>query len=252
LAPLSNGRAAETQLRLRTRRALRAAALELRSGLARLESVRRAVLDRRDAVRDQLRDSQVRLGGEARDDDISALFRRGQMQMPLIPPPILARWVAGARERTELQVWANELVEATWPRNRSDDVPCTDPELLAAVGARQVEPLRRGVMSSIEVVTAARTTVAEWASHALERLKQPSTPKDEHGDPLATRGGECLVFAPMDARSELESVLPPDRFRSMWVDGPHARVIFIRTFGGYSLDEVLRGSGFQATDGTKS
>ncbi|MEN9799125.1 MAG: hypothetical protein RL653_2821 [Pseudomonadota bacterium] len=237
----------ERQLWLRQRRVLRGAARAVASARERLGAVRRALEEARQASRQALVGLKVQLGPEAAADDLSTLLNASStLHPPLLPPAAVAQWVSRAREVTEPRVWADRVLEAGWPTHGlREDAPCMDGAVLETLAERQVAPLRtRSLFDDVEaragVVEAARRMGPGLASG----LAPACTPRDGHGDPAhGLRAGEGFVLAPLSGREALEEVLSelPLRLQLAWSDSPALRVVFVRTWEGFTVAELRNG-----------
>lgn len=241
-------RQADLQLLLRRKRARRSALLALEEALARLQLVRRSLLEARDRKRQELVALGVTPTPEARLDDLGPLVGAGGLlHGPLVPPEVLSRWVAGCREISERRVWADRLLEGTWPAGGLlEDVPCADSERIAELSLRQVRPLsERSVLDDPEASQQAVEVLRDFSARMASALAPPCQPLNEQGDPvLGTRPGEGFVIAPAVGREVLEAGLrdSPSRLPVLWSPSRSARVLFLRTWEGYSVEEIARGA----------
>ena len=240
---------AEAQLALRRRRVRRGALLSLEATLARLQAVRRTFVAARDRTRDSLIALGVKLGPDQSHDDLSGLLGEGgPLHGVLVPSALLSRFIARCREITEETVWADRFLRDAWPANAlEEDVPCADDAVIEALGRKQVAPLaQRSVFADLELAPAAVESIHAFALRAPGVLAAPCQPRDPLGDPApGTRPGEGFVVAPIESRDALERLLQdaPGRMVPLWTESSAARVLFVRTWEGYTVDEIARGAG---------
>jgi hypothetical protein len=238
---------AREQLRLRRRRARRGAILAIEAFLGRLRAVRRALISARDASRQELERLGVPPGADGRQDDLSAILRSAtSLHRHLVGERAIHDWIAGALRWSDPNVWATELLEGSWPaRGLDGDIPCADPAVLAALGREQVEPLaERNVLAEGPARAEAREVVADLARRVPTALALPCVPRDPYDQPArGVRAGETLVVA---TRTTAE-VLPDGAGPVLVSPSRSGRVMFLRTWEGYSLAEVARGAGLAPT-----
>lgn len=239
---------AELQLVVRRKRARRGAILALENAVARLQAVRHALLEARDRKRQELLALGVTPAAEARLDDLGPLLGAGGLlNGSLVPPEVISRWIAARREITEDRVWADRLLEGAWPEGGLlEDVPCGDPERLAELSRRQVQPMgERSVLDDSEGGQQAADVLRDFGSRMGAVLAPPCQPLNAHGDPvLGLRPGEGFVIAPSGGRDTLDAGLRdvPTRLPVLWSPSKAARVIFLRTWEGFSVEELTRGA----------
>lgn len=239
---------ADLQLLLRRKRARRSTLLALEEALARLQVVRRSLLEARDRKRQELVALGVTPAPEARLDDLGLLAGAGGLlHGSLVPPEVLSRWVAGCREIAERRVWADRLLEGTWPAGGLlEDVPCADFERIAELSLRQVRPLaERSVLDDPEASQQAVEVLRDFSSRMASALAPPCQPLNGQGDPVpGTRSGEGFVIAPAVGREVMEAGLrdSPSRLPVLWSPSRSARVLFLRTWEGYCVEEIARGA----------
>ncbi len=244
----ARGRQAELQLVLRRKRARRGAILALENAVARLQAVRRALLEARDGKRQELVALGVTPATEARLDDLGPLLGAGGLlHGSLMPPEVISRWIAGCREITEDRVWADRLLEGAWPPGGLlEDVPCGDAERVTELSQRQVRPLaQRSVLDDAEGGTQAGDVLRDFSARMGSVLAPPGQPLNAHGDPVpGVRSAEGFVIAPSAGRDVLEAGLRdmPVRLPVLWAPSKAARVIFLRTWEGFSVEEIARGA----------
>jgi hypothetical protein len=239
---------AELQLVVRRKRARRGAILALENAVARLQAVRRALLDARDGKRQELLALGVTPAAEARLDDLGQLLGAGGLlHGALVPPDVISRWSAARREISEDRVWADRLLEGAWPAGGLlEDVPCGDPERITELSRRQVQPMaERSVLDDSEGGQQAVDVLRDFGSRMGAMLAPPCQPLNAHGDPvLGVRPGEGFVIAPSAGRDTLDAGLRdvPSRLTVLWSPSKAARVIFLRTWEGLSVEEIARGA----------
>jgi hypothetical protein len=239
---------AELQLVVRRKRARRGAILALENAVARLHAVRHALLEARDRKRQELLALGVTPAVEARLDDLGPLLGAGGLlHGSLVPPEVISRWIASRREISEDRVWADRLLEGAWPEGGLlEDVPCGDPERIVELSRRQVRPLaERSVLDDQEGGQQAADVLRDFGSRMGAVLAPPCQPLNAHGDPvLGVRPGEGFVIAPSAGRDTLDAGLRdmPTRLPILWSPSKAARVIFLRTWEGLSVEEMSRGA----------
>lgn len=239
---------AELQLVVRRKRARRGAILAMENAVARLEAVRHALLEARDRKRQELLALGVTPAAEARLDDLGQLLGvGGLLHGSLVPPEVISRWIAARREITEDRVWADRLLEGAWPEGGLlEDVPCGDPERIAELSRRQVQPMgERSVLDDSESGQQSADVLRDFGSRMGAVLAPPCQPLNAHGDPVSgLRPGEGFVIAPSAGRDTLDAGLRdvPTRLPVLWSPSKAARVIFLRTWEGFSVDEITRGA----------
>ncbi|QRK04510.1 hypothetical protein JQX13_30150 [Archangium violaceum] len=239
---------AELQLVVRRKRARRGAILALENAVARLQAVRHALLEARDRKRQELLSLGVTPAAEARLDDLGPLLGAGGLlHGSLVPPEVISRWIAARREISEDRVWADRLLEGAWPEGGLlEDVPCGDPERVAELSRRQVQPMgERSVLDDPEGGQQAADVLRDFGARMGAVLAPPCQPLNAHGDPvLGLRPGEGFVIAPSAGRDTLDAGLRdvPTRLPVLWSPSKAARVIFLRTWEGFSVEEVTRGA----------
>jgi hypothetical protein len=241
-------RQADLQLVVRRKRARRGAILALENAVARLQAVRHALLEARDRKRQELSALGVTPASEARLDDLGPLLGAGGLlHGSLVPSEVISRWVASRREVSEDRVWADRLLEGAWPSGGLlEDVPCGDPERIAELSRRQVRPMaERSVLDDQEGGQQAADVLRDFGSRMGAVLAPPCQPMNAHGDPvLGLRPGEGFVIAPSAGRETLDAGLRdvPSRLPVLWSPSKDARVIFLRTWEGFSVEEIARGA----------
>jgi hypothetical protein len=239
---------AELQLVVRRKRARRGAILALENAVARLQAVRHALLEARDRKRQELLALGVTPAAEARLDELGPLLGAGGLlHGSLVPPEVISRWVASRREISEDRVWADRLLEGAWPEGGLlEDVPCGDPARIDELSRRQVQPMaQRSVMDDQEAGQQAADVLRDFGARMGAVLAPPCQPLNAHGDPvLGVRPGEGFVIAPSAGRDTLDAGLRdvPTRLPILWSPSKAARVIFLRTWEGFSVEEMSRGA----------
>ena len=239
---------AELQLVVRRKRARRGAILALENAVARLHAVRHALLEARDRKRQELLALGVTPAAEARLDDLGPLLgASGLLHGSLVPPEVISRWIASRREISEDRVWADRLLEGAWPEGGLlEDVPCGDAERIAELSQRQVRPMaERSVLDDQEAGVQAADVLRDFGARMGAVLAPPCQPLNAHGDPvLGVRPGEGFVIAPSAGRDTLDAGLRdmPTRLPILWSPSKAARVIFLRTWEGFSVEEMSRGA----------
>ena len=239
---------AELQLVVRRKRARRGAILGLENAVARLKAVRHALLEARDRKRQELLTLGVTPAAEARLDDLGPLLGAGGLlHGSLVPPAVISRWIAARREISEDRVWADRLLEGAWPEGGLlEDVPCGDAGRVAELSLRQVSPMaERGVLDDGDGGQQAADVLRDFGSRMGAVLAPPCQPLNPHGDPApGVRPGEGFIIAPSVGRDSLDAGLRdvPSRLPVLWSPTKAARVIFLRTWEGLFVEEVMRGA----------
>jgi hypothetical protein len=239
---------AELQLVVRRKRARRGAILALENAVARLHAVRHTLLEARDRKRQELLALGVTPAAEARLDDLGPLLGAGGLlHGSLVPPEVISRWIAARREISEDRVWADRLLEGAWPEGGLlEDVPCGDAERIAGLSRRQVQPMaERSVLDDQEGGQQAADVLRDFGSRMGAVLAPPCQPLNAHGDPVpGVRPGEGFIIAPSAGRDTLDAGLRdmPTRLPVLWSPSKAARVIFLRTWEGFSVEEISRGA----------
>ena len=243
------GKQAESQLRQRRMRVRRGAIVALERALEHLAAVRRTLIEARDRTRQELRDMGVTPQADGSLDDLGGLLGEPRpLHAPLMAAPVAGRWVDGCREMADPEVWANRLLESAWPASGLlVDVPCGDPDQLRELGRQQAAPLAaRNLFQEPFAARAAAGTVAEFSANAPLALSEPCVPRDEHGDPVrGVRPGEMFAVAPLHGRGPLEDAFEscPVSLTVLWTPSRVERVLLVRTWEGFQLDDLVRGLG---------
>jgi len=242
---------ADAQLLLRKRRVRRAALAAIDDALIQLEAVRATLLDVHAHALQELRDIGIKSPApSAADDNLQPLIGPiDALHDVLIEDmSLLSRWVASRRRVAVDEVWADRMVEGTWPvRGISEDAPCADWSQVVGLCRWQTEPLAEtSILSDPTMVEAAASKVGTFAQQASVALAPPCRPRNAAGDPApGVRAGAIVGIAPQLARLHFERVLreSPVTVPMMWARSQAARVLFVRTWEGYSLADVARGGG---------
>lgn len=247
-------RQAEVQLLLRRRRVRRGALVALDAALLRLQALRRTLAHGRDQLHQQLAGMGVQLGDEPRLDDLTGLLGPGgQLHGLLVPPREVAEWVARRREVVEPGKWADRLLAETWPQSGFPaDLPCADLHEILSVSEQVVKPLfEQSWFDSDELAAEASRSLGEWAGRAAGSLAPPCEPRTVHGDKVPGIVEASFGVAPLSGRQALEGVLRSveGRLPVLWTPSRAARVVFVSTWEGYSVDQVVRGAGLAVGPG---
>ena len=245
----ATGRQGQAQLRQRRLRVRRGAIVALDQALEQLEAVRTTLMDARDHALDRLARISGQHESRAGLEDLEHLLGDPTtFHAPLLGAHETGLWLRAARKNREAQKWASRLLEESWPaRGLNDDVPCSDEAALRRLGLDQTEPLARSQVfadpARAEVATA---IVAEFARRVPANLEKPLQPQNEDGSPHLGDGNDrVVVLAPTSARSWLEEAFSGGQLANLpvhWGDGSDERVIFLRTWQGYDLVDIVRGS----------
>ena len=244
------GQQAQGQLRQRRMRVRRGATIAIGRALEHLEATRNSLVDSRDAARQVLVDQGVPPQSDASLDDLSPLLGElSPLHAPLAPARVVSAWVHAARRIRDPQVWADRLLEGAWPgEGLLLDHPCANEAVVWRLARVQTAPLvERHLFMDPEATRAVVTTVAEFARRAPVALARPVVPRDPHGESIAgLRGSEVLVIAPVEAREALDRVMRDEagvHLDPLWTAEKAERVLFVRTWEGFSWAEIARGAG---------
>ena len=221
--------------------------------LEHLQAVRRALLEARDGAHRRLSELCSHPQPDPSLDDLTDLLGSPRpLHAPLVSPQVANWWVRSCREIADLDVWANRLLEGAWPPDGlAADLPCADPEVLYTLGRKQTMPLvERNLFGDPQGADAAAVMVSEFTERASRALARPCEPVDEQGDLVrGVRPGDLEIFvvAPLEARSVLKSIFDdaPITIRDQWTTARAERVIFIRTWEGYTFADIGRAVGFE-------
>jgi hypothetical protein len=240
---------ADAQIRLRKRRVRRAAMAGVEQTLLRLGALSSTLIDARDRSLQALRDMGVKSpASHAAQDDLHGLLgARDALHDVLVPPALLSAWVARRRQLTDPELWADRLVEQTWPaRGIGEDVPCADHARIEALCRWQVAPfLEQSMLGDPEIAAAAAATVADFVRRAAAALAPACVPRDEYDNPApGLRPGEAFVVAPRQGGPELEAALlrSPFAMPVLWAEARAARVLFLRSWEGLRVVDLARGA----------
>ncbi len=244
------GRQAEAQLRQRRLRVRRGAIRTMERALEHLQAVRRALLEARDGAHRRLSELCPHPQPDPSLDDLTDLLGAPRpLHAPLVSPQVANWWVRSCREIADQDVWANRLLEGAWPQDGlASDLPCADAAILYALGRKQTNPLvERNLFGDPQGATAAAVTITEFTARAPRALARPCDPVDAQGDKVVgVRPAEIFVVAPIVARNDLRSIFDnaPISITALWTEAHAERVIFVRTWEGYTLADVGRAVGF--------
>ncbi len=240
---------ADAQIRLRKRRVRRAAMAGIEQTLLRLQALSSTLIDARDRSLQALRDMGIKSpASHAAQDDLSGLLGvRDALHDVLVPPALLSAWVARRRQLSDPDLWADRLVEQTWPaRGIGEDVPCADAARIEALCRWQVAPfLEQSMLGDPEIAAAAAATVDAFVRRAAAALAPACVPRDEYDNPApGLRPGEAFVVAPRQGGPELEAALlhSPFAMPVLWAEARAARVLFLRSWEGLRVIDLARGA----------
>lgn len=240
---------AEAQLQLRKRRVRKAAIAAVDQALLRMGAVNAILLDQRDRAMQSLRDLGIKAPAwsAAQDDLMGLLGERDALHDTLIPAGLLSAWVARRRQITDGDLWADRLVEQTWPaRGGLEDVPCADAARIEELCRWQIGPfVEQSMLSDPEIAQAAAATVEQFVRRAAAALAPPVIPRGELGDPSpGLRPGETFAVAPQQGAADIEAALQRSPFPMpvLWSPTRAARVLFLRTWEGHTLADLARGA----------
>jgi hypothetical protein len=240
------GRQAEAQLRQRRLRVRRGAIRLIEGNLEHLQAVRRSLLEARDQAHRRLSDLCSAPQPDPALDDLEPLLGPPRpLHAPLVSPSVANWWVRSCRDIVDGEVWANRLLEGSWPREGlAVDLPCADEVQLKELGRRQTRPLtERNLFGDPQGAEAAAETVAEFTDRAPRALAPPTAPRDTHGDPvMGIRHGDMFAVAPVEARANLRSIFEeaPLSLPALWTSARAERVLFVRTWEGFTVAQLAR------------
>lgn len=239
----------EAQLQLRKRRVRKAAIAAVEQALLRTNMVNAVLLDQRDRAVQSLRDLGLKAPAwSAAQDDLTGLLGEPDaLHDALIPSALLSAWVARRRQLTDVELWADRLVEQTWPaQGSSDDVPCADAARLEELCRWQISPfVEQSMLTEPEIAQAAAGTVELFVRRATAALAPPVIPRGDLGDPSpGLRPGETFAVAPQQGAADIEIALQRSPFPLpvLWSPSRAARVLFLRTWEGHTLADIARGA----------
>ena len=241
----------DAQLFLRKRRVRRAALAAIDDALMHLGVVKSTLLDAHARATQELRDIGIKSpAATAAEDNLRPLVGGIDALHDILidDTSLLSRWVASRRQVAVDEVWADRMVEGTWPvRGISEDTPCAEPAQIEQLCRWQTDPLAQtSILSDPEIVESAAAKVAVFVQQAAVSLAPPCRPRNATGDPSpGVRGGDMIGIAPQLARLHFEVVLgrSPVTVPMLWARSQTARVLFVRTWEGYTVDDVARGAG---------
>lgn len=240
------GRQAEAQLRQRRLRVRRGAIRLIEGTLEHLQAVRRSLLEARDQSHRRLSDLCPAPQPDPALDDLEPLLGAPRpLHAPLVTPPVANWWVRSCRDIADGEVWANRLLEGSWPKEGlAVDLPAADESLLRELGRKQSRPLaERNLFGDPQGAEAAARTVAEFTDRAPRALAPPTDPRDGHGDPvIGARHGEMFAVAPVEARANLLGIFEeaPMSLPALWTSARAERVLFVRTWEGFTVAQLAR------------
>jgi hypothetical protein len=242
---------ADAQLRLRKRRIRRAAVAALDHALSRLAVARATLLDAHARQLQALRDVGIKSpAAAAAGDNLAPILGATDVLHDVLLPDLslLSDWVARRRQISDNELWADRLVEETWSdRGISEDVPCADAARIEQLCAWQIRPLQElSVLSDAQMLEASAGKLRVFVGQVAETLAPICQPRDAHGDPArGVRLAALFAVAPQIGRGNFDAVLRSSQ-RSipvLWARSQAARVLLIRTWEGYRLEDIARGSG---------
>lgn len=239
----------EAQLQLRKRRVRKAALAGVDQALQRIGTINAVLLDQRDQSIQSLRELGLKSPAwSAVQDDLTGLLGESDaLHDTLVPSSLLSAWVARRRQITDPELWADRMVEQTWPpQNGSDDIPCADTARIEELCRWQIGPfIEQSMLGDPEIAQAAATTVDVFVRRATAALAPPVIPRGELGDPVhGLRPGETFAVAPQQGAADLEPALQKSPFPLpiLWSPSRAARVLFLRTWEGQTLADIARGA----------
>lgn len=242
------GRQGHAQLRQRRLRVRRGAVVALDQGLEQLDAVRSTLMEARDRALARLAHISGRHEARADVQDIEHLLGDPTtFHAPLLGARETSTWLRGERSIREPENWASRLLEASWPGpGLLADVPCADDQQLARLGRDQTAPLASSrLFDDPTRADSAASRVAEFARRVPANLERPVTPLHEDESPCLGDGHEqVFVVAPTSARHALEKALTDGQLANLpviWGQGGDERVLFLRTWQGYTLHDIVRG-----------
>lgn len=240
------GRQADAQLRQRRLRVRRGAIRLIEGKLEHLDAVRRALLEARDLSHRRLSDLCPVPQPDPTLDDLEPLLGAPRhLHAALVTPTVANWWIRSCRDLMDLEVWANRLLEGSWPREGlATGLPCSNEEQLRRLGRRQTLPLTtRNLFGDTQGSEAAAQTIEVFTNRAPQALAPPIDPQDAQGDPVQNaRHGDMFVVAPVEARAALSPIFQdaPKTLPALWTTARAERVLFVRTWEGFTVAQIVR------------
>jgi hypothetical protein len=117
-------------------------------------------------------------------------------------------------------------------------------EALRLVDASVAAGAASGVLDDPEVLREASRTLDAFLPRVESALAAPCVPRDPHGSPThGLRPGETLVVAPLLARDAFIALRERRGARAsvLWSASRAARVLLLRTWEGFRLEDIARG-----------
>ncbi|MBN2797805.1 MAG: hypothetical protein JXX28_01540 [Deltaproteobacteria bacterium] len=238
-------RRATDNIALRHARAGQALSLQLQGALDRLTALRAALRQARGRAAEHLERLQISLGPSQRMDDLSGLLGEDTpLHRALLPPERLAERIAATRTTPDKALWAQRLLQATWPSGGlATDLPLLDEAPLARECDRGFEGLAAArLLQGPEVQEEVARRVEAFLQGAEGALAFGVRPRDEHGDLLGVAGQDApLLIAPIDLRVTVDQVLPEGSRRVAWGTANSPWIIALRTWDGLDAGAIGRG-----------
>ncbi len=241
---------AERLLAVRRRRTARDLARRYRAALERLGALRAAIRQMTNTAKDTLVDLRVRTGPTPRQDDLSGLLgSESPLHRALVDPDALAARLEGFTGLRDVQRWAGQLLEATWPRvgGLNEDLPCLDEAAILRACDDQLGALTAsGLLEKTTDGVHDRTHA--FLSQSAGALGWGVDPRDPHGDPVRGEGRDRrLLIAPGGMRVAIQAGLAdaPILLEPCWTQAEVPWMSILAVWQGLTVDEVTRGMGVE-------
>ena len=242
---------AERLLAVRRRRTARDLARRYRAALERLAALRAAIRQMTNTAKDTLVDLRVRTGDTPRQDDLSGLLgSESPLHRALVDPDSLATRLEGFTGQRDLQRWAGQILEATWPRvgGLNEDLPCLDESAILRACDDQLGALTAsGLLDQAADGVHQRTHA--FLSQSAGALGWGIDPRDPHGDPVRGDGRDRRVLiAPAGMRVAVQAGLAdaPILLEPCWTDAEVPWMSILAVWQGFTVDEITRGMGVES------
>lgn len=249
-AGLASGPSAEAAARLALHRSRiqtdARRAVEVAS--TRVQTIREALLQCRAILRKRLDGFGVPPLAVPEAEDLAPLFEpETPFHAHLLGPEATRDWVRRARRFADDDVLADTIVDGSMPKDGLQiDVPASDPDQVLELASVQTQALRDTSLFDDPTATAEIATRAERFARAVTASLAPGChPLGPEGIPVpGLRPGATFVVGPADGRGVIEGALARSQSgisEQYWTRSAAPMVIFVRTWEGYSLDQLRRG-----------
>jgi hypothetical protein len=241
------------QHRIRVRREVIRASTR---ALERLATVRVALHDTREALARRLDALGVPPQPDASRDDLRKLLGEPtRLHAPLVGPETVRRWVTRGQRIVDGERWSDRVVRHTWPEGGLvRDVPCADVDaVIGVVNAALISVSPGSLFDDPTAAAEATSALTAFGTRAASVLAPGCTPRNAHGDPASgRRSGELFTVAPASAGAALAEPLTRLAVRvehALWGTLEVPQVLLVRTWEGFTVDEIARGSGIDPRGG---